>query len=76
MTLSGNLLAWIEPSGTGEFIGAFVGEGATPDTGRDYPGRAPATRHCPSVDDARRWVEEEAAALDLPIRWLEGFPHK
>jgi hypothetical protein len=76
MTLSGNLLAWVEPGGAGEFIGAFVGEGATSGVRRDFPGRAPATRHCSSMDDARRWVEEQAAALDLPIKWLEGIPQK
>ncbi|HEX3572960.1 MAG TPA: hypothetical protein VHU42_00045 [Rhodopila sp.] len=76
MTLSGNLLAWIEPSDTGAFIGAFVGEGATSGIRRDFPGRAPATRHCSSVDDARQWVEEQAAALDIPIRWLETTPQR
>lgn len=74
MTLYGNLLAWIEPCDDGEFIGAFVGEGALPDEHRNFPGRAPATRICSSPDEARQWVEDEAAALDLPIRWVTGLP--
>jgi hypothetical protein len=74
MTLGGNLLAWIEPSGAGEYIGAFVGEGPVSDS--RFPGRAPAMHHCSSRDEARQWVEAEAAALDLPIRWLSGLPNR
>ena len=74
MTLSGNLLAWIEPRSAGEFVGAFVGEGATPDKRRQYPGRAPATHRFSSPDAARQWIEEQAAALDLPIKWLDNSP--
>jgi hypothetical protein len=69
MILDGNLLAWIEPCGDG-FIGAFVGEGAVPDPDAKTPGRAPATHTCATSDEARLWVETEAAALDLPIRWI------
>jgi hypothetical protein len=71
MILDGNLLAWIAPCDGGGFIGAFVGEGAAPDPHRRVPGRAPATQLCPTSDEARRWVENEAAALDLPIRWIK-----
>jgi hypothetical protein len=74
MRLCGNLLAWIEPCDAGEFIGAFVGEGALPDAHRDFPGRAPATRICSSPDEARQWVENQAAALDLPVKWVSDIP--
>jgi hypothetical protein len=62
MTPSGQLLAWIERSGTGEFRGAFVGDGAR--------NRLPATQACSSIDEAREWVVEEAAALGVPVKWL------
>jgi hypothetical protein len=74
MILNGNLLAWIEPRGGGEFVGAFVGEGAAPDARSRASGRAPATQACSSVDEARRWVEDQAAALDLPVKWLGAGP--
>ncbi|MFL5280664.1 MAG: hypothetical protein ACJ8AW_06610 [Rhodopila sp.] len=69
MILDGNLLAWIEPC-DGGFIGAFVGEGAAPDPDARISGRAPATQLCATPDEARSWVEAEAAALDLPVRWV------
>jgi hypothetical protein len=72
MALSGNLVAWIESRGADEFIGAFVGEGAIPDRRADVPGRTPATQVCSSSDEARQWVEEQAAALALPVKWLTG----
>jgi hypothetical protein len=74
MALSGNLLAWIKPGGAGEFIGAFVGEGAAPDGRRLFPGRAPAVRSCSSSDEARKWVEDQATALDLPVKWVPDMP--
>ena len=58
----GSLLAWVEVSGTGEVRGAFVGDGAR--------SRLPATQACSSIEEAREWVVEEAAALDLPVKWL------
>jgi hypothetical protein len=68
-----SLLAWIEPCDGGEFLGAFVGEGATPGAIPNFPGRAPATRRYPSPDEARQWIENEAAAFDLPIKWVNGI---
>lgn len=65
-----NLIAWIERQGTGRFVGAFVGEGAGPDPNRNFPGREPATRVCSSRDEARAWIKEEAASLDLPVKWV------
>nr|WP_294564625.1 hypothetical protein [uncultured Rhodopila sp.] len=66
-----SLLAWIERCGTGEFVGAFVGEGAAPGAIPDFPGRAPATRRCLSLDEARRWIETEAAAFGVSIKWVD-----
>jgi hypothetical protein len=71
MIPDGHLLAWVEPDGNAGFIGAFVGEGAAPDPTARRPGRAPATQLCASSDEARRWVEAQAAAMKLPIRWID-----
>jgi hypothetical protein len=65
-----SLLAWIERCGTGEFVGAFVGEGAAPGAIPNYPGRAPATRRCFSLDEARHLIEQEAAAFGVPVKWV------
>ena len=65
-----SLLAWIDRCGNGDFVGAFVGEGAAPGAIPDFPGRAPATRRCFSPDEARHWIEQEAAAFGVPIKWV------
>ncbi len=62
----GNLLAWINPSKADEFVAAFIGEGAMPGAYKDFPGRSPAMQFCSSPDEARQWIEDQAAALDLP----------
>jgi hypothetical protein len=54
-------LAWIEPR-CGAYLAAFVGGGATE--------RHPATQVYPSSEEARRWVEAEAAALNVPVEWV------
>jgi hypothetical protein len=69
-TRHGNLLGWIKPLSADEFVGAFVGEGAVPDARRGFLGRAPATQLCSTHDEARQWVEEQAAAFDLPVKWV------
>jgi hypothetical protein len=74
MILDGNLLAWVEPRGAGEFVGAFIGEGAAADAHSRFPGRAPATQACSSLEEARQWVEDQAAALDLPVKWVRAAP--
>jgi hypothetical protein len=74
MIPSGNLLAWIEPCGADEFMGAFVGEGSAHDVHRHSPGRAPATQLCSSPDEARQWVEDQAAAFGVPVKWLSDIP--
>jgi hypothetical protein len=70
----GTLLAWIKPRSVDEFVAAFVGEDAALSARKDFPGRAPATRLCSSPDEARRWMEDQAAALDLPIKWMSEEP--
>ena len=61
------LLAWIEPRTSDEFLAAFV---AAPLAAE----RAPATQLCSSPDDARQWVEEEAATLGVAIKWVSEPP--
>jgi hypothetical protein len=70
----GNLLASINPCSADEFVADFVGEGAVPGAYRDFRRRAPATKLCSSSDQARRWIEEQAAALDLPVKWVRDIP--
>jgi hypothetical protein len=66
MKTSGTLLAWIAPHGD-EYVAAIVGAGA-------LHGRTPATQTCKSQSRAIEWVQEEAAAVDLPVEWLEAAP--
>ena len=58
------LLAWIERRDRDEVEVAFV---AAATKSR----RAPATQSCSSVGEARRWVENEAAALGAPVEWVD-----
>jgi len=74
MNPASHLLAWIRPISTDEFIAAFVGEGATACANRNFPGRAPATELCSSPEEARRWIEEQAAAFQLPVKWVSKIP--
>lgn len=67
MPPAGNLLAWIEASENEEFVAAFVGAGAAHI-------RAPATQPFPSRSEATQWIEDQAAALGLPIRWVTKPP--
>ena len=60
------LLAWIEPR-NGECTAAFVSV-------LTASRRAPATRRCASVDEARQWVEREAAAFGVPVEWTDLRP--
>lgn len=66
MPRSNKLLAWVQPRGEEEFLASFVGGAATK--------RRPATHLYDSRDEARQWIEEEAAKLDLPIEWLSAAP--
>jgi len=67
MTQDSKLLAWIEPRDDDAFLAAFVGKPAARQ-------RAPAIRLCASTDEARQWVEREAAEFGLPIEWITAAP--
>jgi hypothetical protein len=57
-----DLVAWIEPKGS-HFVAAFV-------SARTRWLRDPATRLFSAVEEARGWVEQEAAALGgVPVVW-------
>jgi hypothetical protein len=73
MTQISSLLAWIEARGSA-FVSAYVGEGALADQSRGLPGRAPAMRVCQSKQEARGWVEDQAAMLGVRVKWLDGVP--
>jgi hypothetical protein len=74
MTPSGKLLAWIKPRSAGQFVAAFVGEGAAAGMRTGFAGREPAVQLCGSPDEARRWIEDQAAAFALPIEWVSEAP--
>ena len=67
MPQSGKLLAWVEPT-NGDFLAAYVGGAATK--------RWPATQLCASSDEARRWVEHDAAKLGVPVEWVSEAPRR
>jgi hypothetical protein len=71
MMLDGSLLAWVEPCGTDKYVGAFVGEGAYQSGSAPSGGRPPAVQHCATEAEARQWIEAEAAAFGLPIKWVQ-----
>ena len=60
------LLAWVEARRDEEFVAAFVGGAATK--------RAPATQICASPEEARQWIEDEAAEFGLPVEWVNAPP--
>jgi hypothetical protein len=62
---NGSLVAWIERRSSEEFEAAYVAEAAS---------RTPATRTCTSAEDARRWIESEAAFVSAPVKWLDAAP--
>lgn len=70
----GNLLVWITSRGSDEFVAGLLGEGAVPGAYRGFGGRTPIEKVCSSSDEARQWIEEQAAALDLPIKWVSNAP--
>jgi hypothetical protein len=56
----------VKQHGDREFLASFVGGGATK--------RSPATQLCGSSDEARQWIEGEAAQIGVPIEWLSAAP--
>jgi hypothetical protein len=67
MPQSDQLIAWIEPRTSNEYLAAFVSAPAA-------KARPPATQVCSSPDHARQWVEDEAAALGVSVQWVSGSP--
>jgi len=57
------LLAWIEPKDDNHCTAALVTATAHH--------RLPAMRDCGSLEEARAWVEDEAAALRVPVIWTD-----
>jgi hypothetical protein len=52
------------PRSRHEFVAAFVSAATASH-------RAPAVQQCPSLDEARHWLEREAAALGrVPVEWV------
>ncbi|HVZ06315.1 hypothetical protein [Rhodopila sp.] len=74
MAVAGCLLACIETTGGANCVGAFVGEGAAANPSHGIKGREPARRAFPSLDEARRWIEDQAAYLALSVKWLDQSP--
>jgi hypothetical protein len=74
MTPTGKLLAWIRARSADQFVAAFVGDGAAPSARTGFAGRQPAVQLCRSADEARLWIEDQAAAFALPIEWLSEAP--
>lgn len=60
-----SVVAWIECRSLKEFEGAFVAETVS---------RDPAKRICSTAEDARNWIESEAAFIAAPVKWLEAPP--
>jgi hypothetical protein len=68
MPSSRKLLAWIDPQTGDRVTAAFVASAMASK-------RSPVTRRCASQDEARQWVEREAAALgDVPVEWIDRPP--
>jgi hypothetical protein len=72
MVTTGKLRAWIERQPGDRFMAGFVGLAVAPDGRTAVADRAPATHVCRSPEEAREWVEEEAAAFGLPVEWVES----
>lgn len=68
------IIAWTKDDGAGAVTAAFVGEGTFARRGRNYPTRQPAARQCHSMEDARKWVQREAQALGVAVKWLDQAP--
>ena len=56
----------VEPRSDDEFLVSFVSGAATK--------RIPATQFCLTHDEARRWVEHEAAKVRVLIEWMNRPP--
>lgn len=63
MEARNEVVAWLEPSDNGAVLAAFASKETV---GR----RPPAFRRCLTPEEGRRWVEREAAALNVPVCWM------
>jgi hypothetical protein len=57
-----------EARGDDEYVAAFVGEYAII--------RSPATELCSTPDGANEWINAQAAAFGLPVRWIDAAPRR
>jgi hypothetical protein len=69
--ITGKIRAWIEHHCPNRgVLAAFIG---MPGEGDMPLQRLPATRLFASLDEARRWVDDEARALGgVPVEWVDG----
>jgi hypothetical protein len=67
MPASSKFLAWIEPSDGRQVVAAFVAAAMV-------SRRKPAMHRCASLDEARRWVEVQAAEFGVPVEWVDRPP--
>jgi hypothetical protein len=62
-----SLIAWIEPRPSSDFVAAFVASATATQ-------RRPAIRRFASRDEARDWVETQAAEFEVPVEWVDRGP--
>ena len=67
MPANSKFLAWIEQSDGRECLAAFVAAAMA-------SRRKPATYRCASPDEARHWVEVQAAEFGVPVEWVDHPP--
>ena len=67
MEANNKFLAWIERFDGREVLAAFVASAMA-------SRREPATHRCASPDEARRWVEVQAAEFGVPVEWVDHPP--
>jgi len=63
--MGGKFLAWVQPHGTDEFLGALISE-------RAVPGCPPATHRHATDAEARKWIEGLAASVGFEVAWVNG----
>jgi hypothetical protein len=66
MPSADKLIAWVEQTTPQDCVAAFVAAMASR--------RQPAMRRCASPDEARHWVESQAAEFDVAVEWVDRAP--
>jgi hypothetical protein len=66
MPSADKLIAWVEQQTPRDCVAAFVAALALR--------REPAMCRCASPDEARHWVERQAAELDVAVEWVDRAP--